>query len=57
MAASATNLLWGLVDFQEGYVAAGELDNMRDSVRWVLDYFMKCHVSDNEFYVHVSKKS
>ena len=53
MAASVTNLAWGLLEFQEGYEKAGELQNMLDSIKWPLDYFMKCHVSPNELYGQV----
>ena len=54
LAWTTTTLLWGLVEFRTGYEAAGELDNMLDSVRWPLDYFIKCHVSDNLFYGQVA---
>jgi len=40
MAASAHVLAWGLVQFKEGYAAAGQLDMMRDMIKWPLDYFM-----------------
>ncbi|KAK7481380.1 hypothetical protein BaRGS_00027336 [Batillaria attramentaria] len=42
MAASATNLLWGLVQFQDAYVASGKLARMRRVTKWPLDYLMKC---------------
>ena len=54
LAWSTTTLLWGLVEFRDGYEAAGELDNMLNSVRWPLDYFTKCHVSDTQFYAQVA---
>nr|ANR02619.1 endo-b-1,4-glucanas [Perinereis aibuhitensis] len=51
MAWSATTLIWGMIDFANGYGA--DRNNAMQSVRWALDYFMKCHVSDNEFYGQV----
>jgi len=54
MAASVTNLAWGVVEFYDGYVKSGELANVLDSIKWPLDFLIKCHVSDNEFYAQVS---
>lgn len=41
MAYSATILLWGLIRWPDAYEAAGELKNMRDNIRWALDFFVK----------------
>ena len=51
MAGTATTLIWGMIDFGNGY-GMDKYDGMK-SVRVVLDYFMKAHVSDNEFYGQV----
>ena len=53
MASSVTVLLWGALEFKGGYVLSGELDNMLDSVKWPLDYFIKCHTNANTFYGQV----
>jgi len=53
MAYSVTSLAWGLLEFKDAYVSAGQLDYMYDSIKWPLDYLMKCHVAPNEFYVQV----
>ncbi|XP_041377748.1 endoglucanase 4-like isoform X2 [Gigantopelta aegis] len=50
MAFSTTTLLWGLIRFKDGYVASGELANMYDSIRWPLDYFIKCWDEQNKVY-------
>ncbi|XP_041378065.1 endoglucanase E-4-like [Gigantopelta aegis] len=50
MAFSTTTLLWGLIKFKDGYVASGELANMYDSIRWPLDYFIKCWDEQNKVY-------
>ncbi|CAG2176250.1 unnamed protein product [Oppiella nova] len=53
MAATMTILSWGLVDYEDAYQKAGELENMRNAIKWGTDYFLKCHTSDNEFYGQV----
>nr|AXQ39851.1 beta-1,4-endoglucanase [Mastotermes darwiniensis] len=53
MAFTATVLAWGLVDHEAGYTAAGALDDGQKAVKWATDYFLKAHVSDNEFYGQV----
>lgn len=53
MAYSTTVLLWGLIQFKDAYQKSHQLDYMYDSVKWPLDYFIKAHVSKNEFYVQV----
>ena len=54
MASATTVLLWGLIEFRDAYSRAGELDNMLNSVRWPLDYFLKAKTGTNEFYAQVS---
>ena len=46
-------LAWGLIEFRDAYVTTGQLDFMLDSIKWPLDYFIKCHVSDTQFYGQV----
>ncbi|XP_072033079.1 endoglucanase E-4-like [Amphiura filiformis] len=53
MAQSATILAWGLIEYQAAYEATCQLDIMRDSLRWVTDYFLKAHTAPNEFYAQV----
>ena len=53
MASSVTVLAWGVLQFREGYVRAAELQNVLDSIRWPLDYFIKCHTANNELYGQV----
>ena len=53
MASSVTMLAWGLIEYENAYVDADEYDNALDSIRWATDYFIKCHVSLNEFYAQV----
>ncbi|KAL3861005.1 hypothetical protein ACJMK2_007098 [Sinanodonta woodiana] len=40
---SATTLLAiGFIQWKQAYTAAGQLGNMYDSLKWPLDYFLKC---------------
>jgi len=53
MAFSATALAWGAIDFQAGYVAAGQLQALKNNLRFVNDYFIKCHTAPNELWGQV----
>jgi endoglucanase len=53
MAASATMLAWGLVEYRSAYVQAGQLDTALDELKWATDYFIKAHPSANELYGQV----
>lgn len=51
---SVTVLAWGLIEFEDGYRAAGEYDNAIDSIKWATDYLIKCHTAPNEFWGQVA---
>ena len=53
LAWTTSTLAWGLVEFRDAYSSTGQLDIMLDSIKWPLDYFIKCHVSDTQFYGQV----
>lgn len=53
MAASATLLAWGAAEYRDGYVAAGQLPQILDNLRWVNNYFIKAHPSANVLYGQV----
>ncbi|GFR83741.1 endoglucanase [Elysia marginata] len=46
-------LLWGLVTFPQAYSSVDLLDEVRDSVKWPLDYFVKAHTDKYSFYGQV----
>ena len=50
---SVTLLVWEILSFWEGYEEANEIENVIDSIKWPLDYFLKCHVAPNKFYARV----
>ncbi|HET9315429.1 MAG TPA: glycoside hydrolase family 9 protein, partial [Vicinamibacteria bacterium] len=55
MAASATMLAWGLVDYRDGFQDAGQLDEALDNLRWATDYFVRAHTAPNELYGQVGQ--
>jgi len=53
MAATATMLAWGIVDYRSAYTSTGQLDTALDQLKWVTDYFIKAHPTANELYGQV----
>merc|ERR1719394_921116 len=53
MAQAMTTLAYGGIMFEDGYKAAGQFSYLQSSVKWGTDYFIKAHVSPNEFYCQV----
>lgn len=53
MAYSVTELAWSLLLFSDAYRNAGQLDIMYDSIRWPLDYLLRCHAAPNVLYGQV----
>ncbi|MEN1988380.1 glycoside hydrolase family 9 protein [Paenibacillus hubeiensis] len=53
MAYSATMLAWSVVEYREGYEQAGQLEEIKDNIRWATDYFMKAHTKPNELWGQV----
>ncbi len=53
MAYTATMLSWGAIQFKDGYVKAGQYEDLRNNLRFVCDYLIKCHTAPNELYGQV----
>ncbi|XP_042220403.1 endoglucanase E-4-like [Homarus americanus] len=53
MAFTATMLAWGLIDFKDGYEAAGQMEYGEAALKWATDYFLKAHTAKDEFYGQV----
>ncbi|CAL4181265.1 unnamed protein product, partial [Meganyctiphanes norvegica] len=53
MAGTATILAWGAIDYKGAYTNAGELDNVKSSVKFATDWFLKAHVSPNVLFGQV----
>ncbi|MCY0966707.1 glycoside hydrolase family 9 protein [Parathalassolituus penaei] len=57
MAASATMLAWGVVENPQAYEASGQMQHIRNNLRFVADYFVAAHPDDNTFYGQVGTGS
>nr|WP_239167861.1 glycoside hydrolase family 9 protein [Catellatospora coxensis] len=53
MAATATMLAWGAVEYRAAYSASGQLTPLLNNLRFVNDYFIKAHPSANVLYGQV----
>ncbi|MFF0243341.1 glycoside hydrolase family 9 protein [Streptosporangium sandarakinum] len=53
MAASATMLAWGAVEYRDAYDSAGQLTHLLNNLKFVNDYFIKAHPSPNVLYGQV----
>ncbi|WP_129843580.1 glycoside hydrolase family 9 protein [Streptomyces sp. RFCAC02] len=53
MAASATLLAWGGLAAGDGYEQSDQLDELKDNLRWVNDYFIRAHPEPNVLYAQV----
>ncbi|GAA3620701.1 glycoside hydrolase family 9 protein [Flavivirga jejuensis] len=50
MAYSVTTLAWGGIEYKDAYKRSGQMDILKQNLRFVTDYFIKCHTAPNEFY-------
>ncbi|CAF4039001.1 unnamed protein product, partial [Adineta steineri] len=46
-------LAWGVIDYEDAYVKADQIEYVRDAIRWSTDYLIKAHVNEHEFYERV----
>jgi endoglucanase len=54
----AMNMLaWGLLDYKQGYVGAGQYQTALDNLRWGDDYIIAAHPSASVFYGQVADPS
>ncbi|XP_050443296.1 endoglucanase E-4-like [Adelges cooleyi] len=53
MAGTTTILAWGCLSYKDAYEEANEWEHMLSALRWAAEYFIKCHVSEYEFYGQV----
>jgi len=53
MAASATQLAWGIVQYHDAYSASGQLPAALDNLKWATDYFVKAHTAPDELWGQV----
>lgn len=50
MSASVVNLAVGLIRWGDAYQASQQLQHMYNSLKWPLDYFLKCWRNDTHIY-------
>jgi len=53
MSSTATMLAWGAVDYEQAFANAGQLDEFKNNLKFVNDYFIAAHPTPNEFYGQV----
>ncbi|TYK65145.1 glycoside hydrolase family 9 protein [Colwellia echini] len=53
MAASATMLAWGVVEYPQAYEQSGQMQHIKNNLRFVADYFVSAHPSTNVLYGQV----
>lgn len=53
MAASATMLAWGAVEYRDAYTSSGQLPHLLNNLKFVNDYFIRAHPSPNVLYGQV----
>ena len=59
---SSTMLAWGGIDYEAAYQKSGQMDELREAVKWGTDYFLKTHETDSSgktkrLWVQVGDKS
>lgn len=53
MAYTATVLSWAILEYGDQMNAVNQLEPARDSLKWITDYLVAAHPSDNVLYVQV----
>ena len=53
MAGAMTVLAYGGISYGAAYEAAGEMEHLKEAIKWGTDYLIKAHVSSEEFYCQV----
>ncbi|XP_031400022.1 endoglucanase 2-like isoform X2 [Punica granatum] len=53
MAFTATVLSWAILEYGDQMDAVRQLDHAHDSLKWITDYLINAHVSQNVLYIQV----
>ncbi|KAI6688340.1 hypothetical protein NL676_025168 [Syzygium grande] len=53
MAFTATVLSWAILEYGDQMNAVNQLDTARGSLKWITDYLINAHASDNVLYIQV----
>ena len=54
MAFTATVLSWSILEYGDQMDAVGQLEPAQDSLKWITDYLVNAHPSENVLYIQVS---
>lgn len=54
MAFTATVLSWSILEYGDQMDAVGQLGPAQDSLKWITDYFINAHPSENVLYIQVT---
>jgi hypothetical protein len=57
MAYTVAQLGWAVYEYGSAFQSAGQLDEVKDAIKWGADYFVKCHTAPTEFYYQVGSGS
>ncbi|KAL6010333.1 hypothetical protein ACLOJK_000764 [Asimina triloba] len=53
MAFTATLLSWSILEYGDRMKAVDHLDSAEDALKWITDYLINCHPSENKLYIQV----
>ncbi|KAF2358940.1 Glycoside hydrolase family 9, partial [Trinorchestia longiramus] len=53
MTSTVTLLSWSAIAYTDGYTAAGQVEHVKEAIKWGTDYFLKCHTANLTFYAQV----
>lgn len=53
LASVTTHLAWGAIDFADGYLAAGQMKYVRETIKWATDWIISAHPEPNVLAVQV----
>ncbi len=53
MAYTAAMLSWSVTEDEKSYKESKQLEYIKDNIKWVNDYLIKCHPEDNVYYYQV----
>ncbi len=53
MAYTAAMLAWSVYEDRDAYEKSGQLEYALDTIKWINDYLIKCHPSENVYYYQV----
>lgn len=57
MAASATMLAWGVVEYPAAYEQSGQMGHIKNNLRFISDYFVSAYIEPSILYGQVGKGS